>query len=395
MQPETQESLSARFAVQQEIQLTLIEKESTNLKDHLKYWEAVRKENVIAFYARKENILRLGLQPLPTTTITEYKAKEAIKIMLLIESLLKSEYGIETWTLSEVSAETLNNNPKNCFKKKPFIVTVWFDNDAQNSFPYTCWECIYYQDDNSKWHKTSGLVDHNGLYFIDYRGDYNYFQLFQPDAIKYGHTGQWTVKYKNQTVLASVTSSTRTPYSYSETRPGPSTGYCSEQESPRRRQTNKDTNTESPSSSTSPAVRLRRRRGSGEQDTTDSTRRGTKRKLGANSAPTPGEVGTRSHTVAKHGLTRLERLQREAWDPPIILLTGQQNNLKCWRNRCKRYSDLFLCSSSVWKWLGPTVTDHASKLLVAFANDEQRQLFLNTVTIPKGTTVALGSLNAL
>ncbi|AAA79467.1 regulatory protein E2 [Human papillomavirus type 48] len=396
MQPETQESLSTRFAAQQEIQLTLIEKESYDLKDHLAYWKAVRLENVIAYYARKEHITKLGLQPLPTLAVTEYKAKEAINIQLLIQSLLKSEFALERWTLAETSAETINSSPRNCFKKVPFIVNVWFDNDERNSFPYTCWDFIYYQDDQNKWHKTEGLVDHNGCYYVDLNGDFVYFTLFQPDAVKYGKTGLWTVRFKNKTISASVTSSSRNTNPSSESRVGLSTSSSSE--SPRRRPSiSENSNTESPTSSTS-RLRERRRREPRESGTTDTTprRRGTKRKLGSDSAPTPSEVGSRSTTLARHGYSRLGRLQEEARDPPLVLFTGQQNNLKCWRNRCTtKYASLFLCFSSVWKWLGPNSDGGAAKVLVAFKSDAQRQVFLNTVHIPKGTTITLGRLDSL
>ena len=379
--------------------MSLIEKESYDLKDHLTFWKAVRLENVIAYYARKEHITKLGLQPLPTTTVTEYKAKEAINIQLLIQSLLKSEFALERWTLAEVSAETINSSPKNCFKKAPFIVNVLFDNDERNSFPYTCWDFIYYQDDNNVWHKTAGLVDHNGCYYTEVNGDYVYFVLFQPDAVKYGKTGLWTVKFKNQTILASVTSSSRNSHSSYENRPGPSTSINS-QESPGRRsqKTQQGTDTDSPSSSTPGVRRRRRRRESGESGTTNETpeRRGTKRKLGSDTAPTPGEVGSRSKTLARHGYSRLERLQAEARDPLVALFTGQQNNLKCWRHRCTaKYPSLFLAFSSVWKWLGPNANSGAAKVLVAFSSNAQRELFLNTVHIPKGTSFTLGQLDSL
>lgn len=400
MQPETQESLSNRFAAQQEIQLNLIEKESYDLKDHLDYWKAVRAENVIAYYARKEHINRLGLQPLPTTAVTEYKAKEAINMQLLIQSLMKSSFAMERWTLAETSAETINSSPRNCFKKSPFIVTVWFDNDERNSFPYTCWDYIYYQDEQNMWHKTHGLVDHDGCYYKDNNGDSVYFILFHPDAVKYGNTGLWTVKFKNKTISASVTSSSRNTVPSSESRVGTSTSTSPESPGRRFQDTSQNSSTESPTSST-PGLRHRRRRRSGESGepgTTNETpkRRGVKRKLGSDTAPSPSEVGSRSETLARSGYSRLRRLQEEARDPPIALFTGHQNNLKCWRNRCTtKYSSLFIAFSSVWKWLGPNAHGGAAKLLVAFSSNSQRELFLNTVHIPKGTSVTLGNLNSL
>lgn len=387
--------MSARFAAQQEVQLSLIEKESTDLVDHIKYWNAVRLEYVIAFYARKEGINRLGLQPLPTTAVSEAKAKEAIKMQLLLESLKKSAYGKETWTLGEVSSEIVNTVPKNCFKKEGFIVTVVFDNDPKNIFPYTCWNYIYYQDENNVWHKVHGQVDYDGLFYKEHTGDSVYFVLFQPDAIKYGTTGTWTVKFKNQTISASVTSSTRHLFGPStETTDGePSTSNAaSGSQSPRRRKQQDSEDTASPTS-TSSGVRLRRRRGESPTTTT-----GTKRsRVGSDSVPTPAQVGSGSHTVARHNLSRLRRLQEEARDPPVALLTGHQNNLKCWRNRCNtKYGHLFVCCSSVFRWLGPHCEKQdLCKVLIAFKNTCQRKYFLDTVSLPKGTKVTLGSLDSL
>lgn len=371
--------------------MSLIEKESTDLSDHVKYWNSIRLENVLAYYARKEGFTRLGLQPLATTAVSEARAKEAIKMQLLLESLKKSEYGKETWTLGEVSSELVNTVPKNCFKKNGFIVTVLFDNNPKNIFPYTCWEYIYYQDDKSDWHKVRGQVDHDGLYFKEHTGDTVYFVVFQPDAIKYGSTGTWTVKYKNQTILASVTSSTRNLYkpSAEATDGKPSTSYASSgSQSPRGKQQAEDTNAPT---STSSGLRLRRRRG--ESPTTRSKRP----RLGSDTVPTPSQVGSRSHTVAKHNLSRLRRLQEEARDPPVAVLTGHQNSLKCWRNRCNtKYSHLYICCSSVFRWLGPHCDKHdLCKIMIAFKDTHQRKYFLDTVTLPKGTTATLGSLDSL
>nr|UXX42013.1 MAG: E8^E2 [Gammapapillomavirus sp.] len=169
----------------------------------------------------------------------------------------------------------------------------------------------------------------------------------------------------------------------------------SSQESPRggQRETPEDSSADAPSSSTA-SPRVRRRRGGGEQSTGHRSKR---TKLGSNAVPTPGQVGSRSVSVARHGLSRLGRLQEEAWDPPIALLTGHQNSLKCWRNRCHdKYSHLYVSFSTVWKWVTPEKQgDSASKVLIAFRDTSQRSAFLNTVTIPKGTAVTLGSLDSL
>lgn len=394
-QMETQETLSARFLAQQDIQLNLIEKDSKNLKDHIDYWESIRKEQVLAFYARKENMSRLGLQPLPPAKVSEQKAKDAIKIQLLLQSLYKSDFGSEPWTLSECSLEMLNAPPRNCFKKQPFTVTVQFDNDPKNVYPYICYEYIYYQDDRDKWHKVRGLVDHNGLYFKEVTGDSVYFKLFQPDATLYGKSGQWTVISKNKTIHSSVTSSSRSAFGPADEQPGPSTSYDkSQQERSGSGQPKALQDTEPPTSTST----IRLRRGRREREHHPYRHRKSQSKLGADSAPTPEEVGRGSHTVAAHGLSRLRRLQEEARDPPVLIITGQQNNLKCWRYRfSQKYADLYECCSSAWKWLGPKSEGYRgdAKLLIAFRNPEQRQSFLNTVGIPKNTTYSMGHLDSL
>ena len=375
--------------------MALIEKESTKLEDHILYWNAVRQEHVLAFYARKEGFTRLGLQPLATTAVSEYRAKEAIHIVLLLKSLLKSEYGTELWTLAEVSAEILNTPPKNCFKKGPFTVTVYFDNDNNNSFPYTCWNYIYYEDENNRWQKTEGQVDANGLFFKEKNGDSTYFTVFQPDAEKYGHTGHWTIKYKNQTISASMSSFSRSvPDSSPETpEPTPDTPSTSKVSGKRHRETEKDSHPESPTSSN---IELRRR--GGKQQRKSTTRvRGRATEYNIDSAPSPGEVGTGTRTVPSHGQSRLRRLQEEARDPPLIIVKGSANTLKCWRWRCKnKYGHLFVSCSTVFHWVGDETNKNASaRVLLAFSTICERQAFLNTVTLPKGTSYALGNLDSL
>nr|AYA94071.2 MAG: E2 protein [Human papillomavirus] len=389
---ETQQTLAARFAAQQDKQMTLIEQESTNINDHIEYWDSVRLEYLLAYYARKEGHTKLGLQPLPVLAVSEYRAKEAIQMKLLLTSLAKSIYGAELWTLSEASAELINTSPKHCFKKNPFTVTVYFDNDEKNAYPYVCWDFIYYQDEESKWHKVSGQVDSNGLYFTEITGDTVYFTLFSPDAERYGHTGKWTVNFKNETIFASVTSSTR---SASEPEARTPTNTDSQPKTPRKRkQTDSDSDSDSPTS-TSRGFRLRRRRREGKQSPRRTTnRRG--RELG--SAPSPDQVGSRSRTVPRTGLTGLRRLQEEAWDPFLIVFQGCPNILKCFRNRFTvRFPNLFVTASSVFHWIVENDADKiaSARMLIAFNNENQRNMFLNAITVPKGTRYWFGNIDKL
>lgn len=389
---ETRESLAERFAAEQETQLTLIEKDSKDIKDHIAYWTSVRKENVYAYYARQEGYSSLGLQPLPVLAVSEYKAKEAIKLKLLLTSLSESSFGKEPWTLAQCSAEAINTAPKNCFKKNAFTVTVYFDNNSENRMLYTCWDSIYYQDDNSMWHKVAGHVDSDGLYYKEHTGDSVYFTLFLPDAERYGQTENWTVQYKHETVFHSITSSsTRAiPGPSSETSRSP-THSTSSTKTPRKRkrETDEDTNRQSPTSTFSG---FRLRRGGGQQRERASRTAGGRRGS-LDSAPSPEEVGSGSRTVPRKGLTRVRRLQAEARDPPLISLKGPANTLKCFRYRCtQKFSDLFIVASTAFHWVGD---DNLATVLFAFENDSQRETFLKHVTIPKGTTYCFGSLDCL
>nr|AYA93980.2 MAG: E2 protein [Human papillomavirus] len=393
---ETQETLSERFAVLQEAILSIYEEGAKDLNSQIKYWDLIRKENVLLYYAKKEGFTRLGLQPTPTPAVSEYKAKQAIQIQLLLKSLSKSPYATEEWTLPDTSAELLNTEPRNCFKKLGYTVEVWFDHDRKKAFPYTNWKYIYYQDQNEKWHKVQGHVDDNGLYYNEVDGDTVYFILFGSDADKYGDTGEWTVKYENTSIVSTSSSSGRTKATTVSTidKQPTTSGYTATQsESPGRHQREITV-----SSSTTEGADLRsRRRGSGERASPVPKRRRTTEPTEPQrfSPPTPGEVGTRHRSAPRSGLSRLRRLEIEAWDPPIIIVTGSANTLKCWRNRNKTNSLLYKCSSTVWKWIGEGPCGQNSRMLIAFESVNQRNLFLRTVKLPKNTSYGLGSLDIL
>ena len=262
------ESLVARFDALQEEILTHIESGNTTLESQIKYWENVRKENAIMHYARKQGLTKLGLQPLPSLLASEYNAKQAIQIQLTLLSLLKSPYASEPWTLPEVSAELINTPPQNVLKKGGYDVTVWFDDDRNNTMVYTNWTALYYQDANEIWHKVKGEVDYNGLFFTDHTGERAYFTLFSTDAERYSQTGLWTVHFKTQVISSSVVSSTNpSSFDFEEQLPGPSTSNTktTKQTSPRGR--GSQSRELQPSSTTSPegkGLRVRRRRGQGE-----------------------------------------------------------------------------------------------------------------------------------
>lgn len=388
--------------------MTLYERAPNDIQSQIEHWRLTRLLNVTMYYARKEGYRSLGPQPLPTLQISEYNSKIAIKMMLMLQSLAKSSFGTESWTLAETSTEIVLTPPKNTFKKGGYQVEVMFDFDPDNIMTYTQWDAIYYQDLDDKWHKAAGEVDLNGLSYTDYTGEKRYFLLFYQDAEKYGTSGQWTVKFKTTTISSSVvTSSSKRPSGNTEK------DYTVEQysresspeEGPSRgRRISRDTEEVHSTTTASPpqtrGTRRRRRgggeRGEGESAPGESTPR-AKRQRGGSAIPTPEEVGTRHRSVPQHNLSRLGRLQEEARDPLLICLKGPQNNLKCWRHRCNnKFRHLFSEVSSIFKWIGfDENAKTSSRMLISFDSSYQRQTFLQSVHLPKGTLYSFGSLDSL
>lgn len=368
--------------------MELYEAGEKNLEAQIKHWRIIRKQYVYMYYARKEGFKNLGLQPLPTLLTSEYKAKEAIQQLILLESLQNSPFSNEEWTLSDTSAELTLTAPRNTFKKQPYTVDVWFDNMPTNSFPYTNWDRIYYQDEKDNWHVAQGRADINGLYFDDITGQRNYFTLFAPDVERFSSTGHWTVNFKNETI-SSVNSSQGPSSNIS-----PQGSVTSSGDAIPRAKTytsRRDKGKEGVPSSTTPSTpELRRRRRRREQGESPSRRRPKRLREIGGGVP-PSEVGRRSTTVPRRGLTRTERLTEEARDPPILIVKGGANNLKCWRYRHKTST---LCEkiSTVFRWAGDNT---GNRMLISFRSVEQRAVFLKVVSLPKGCTFALGHLDSL
>lgn len=374
--------------------MTLYELGPTDLPSQIKHYQLLRRESVLEYYARKEGYEVLGLHHLPVLKVSEHNAKQAIKMILHLESLAKSPYKNELWTLNDTSADRFMSPPRNCFKKDSFEVTVWFDHDPKNAFPYINWKWIYYQDNNDQWHKVQGMTDYNGLYFVEHDNTITYFLLFEKDVTRYGKTGEWTVNIGNEQILPpSVASSSRRSLSDSpEVGRGNSTSNTETEEENRRGFVHSQT--PSPSTTTQSPSRRRRRRGEGESTTSKRRRRAEGH--GGSDSVSPEEVGQSHSLVRRTGLTRTERLKEEARDPPIISISGPANKLKCWRYRCnskplKNYTYM----SSVFKWITSEVDLEGGRMLVAFANVSQRTAFINSLSLPKDMSYCLGNLEKL
>ena len=384
--------------------MSLYEEGPITIEGQIRLWETIRREQVLLYYGRKEGLRNFGLQPIPALAVSEYKAKEAILQVLLLKSLQKSEYGREEWRLTDTSAELTHTPPRNTFKKGPFIVNVYFDHNPDNAFPYTQWEWLYVQNENDEWYKTRGLVDINGLYFEDNHGDKSYFTLFATDAQTYGTSGGWTVKYKNETISTSAPVSSSQQRSFSDSFEGSSKGFVSSSgdavplpKTARRKET-EEGRPHSTTPTTFTVRRRRRRTQQRERGTTTVSLRSERRRTQESQLGVPaGEVGRGHHLVPRTGLKRLERLEAEAGDPPVILVKGSANSLKCWRNRSYKANVPCVKMSTVFRWAECTENNIGAnnRMLIAFKNRAQREVFLKTVRFPKGVSYCFGHLDSL
>lgn len=401
--------MAARLDVLQDHLLNVYETGARDLDTQITYWQHNRKIAAILYTARQQGYRFLGLQPVPPLQTSEHNGKSAIQMLIYLNSLKDSEYANEEWSLSDTNAElVLHTEPKDTFKKQAYIVEVWFDNDPENANIYTNWDRIYYQDSQENWRVASGKVSHEGLYYEDAEtGQQVLFQLFAPDAQRFGNTGLWTVKYKTATISSVVSSTSRWPgdpeetdgYSsttarHTETRQASGSGSVGRQQettaSPRRA----TTTISSRGSPRGRGVRLGSRQGERPDSTGPDTR--AKRRSRSRSPISPEEVGSRHQTVRGTAATRLGRLQADARDPPALLVKGQPNILKCWRNRNNKYSNrLFTRMSTVWRWLGDDKDQWHSRLLIAFDSVTQRERFLKTIKLPKGCVAVYASLDSL
>ena len=501
------ENLSERFNVLQDQLMNIYETAAQTLEAQIEHWQILRREAVLLYFARQKGVTRLGYQPVPALMVSEAKAKEAIGMVLQLQSLQKSEFGKEPWSLVDTSTETYKSAPENHFKKGPMPIEVIYDKDADNANAYTMWRYIYYVDDDDKWHKSASGVNHTGIYFM--HGSFrHYYVLFADDARRYSNTGHWEVKVNKDTVFTPVTSSTppespggqadsntssKTPTTDTASRLSPTaSGERSQQTSTkgrryerrpssrtrrqqaqaRQRRSRSKSRSRSRSQSRS-RIRSRSRsrsrsesqpskrrsrsrsrrktaatrgRGPGSPTTTTSDRaarspsttssatsqrsqrsrsragssrggrgRGGRRRHRLSESPTSKRsrresgsvrlhgvsadaVGTSVHTVSSRHTGRLGRLLEEALDPPVILVRGDANTLRSFRNRAKHmYTGLFSSFSTAWSWVAGDGTERLgrSRMLISFISNSQRKHFDDAVRYPKGVDRSFGSFDSL
>ena len=109
-------------------------------------------------------------------------------------------------------------------------------------------------------------------------------------------------------------------------------------------------------------------------------------------------MGTAVRSVGRSSGGRLTRLLAEAADPPVILLRGDANTLKCYRYRFrKRHAGGFRFVSTTWSWIGDASNDRIgrSRMLLAFYSESQREKFIHTMKLPTGVEWSLGQFDDL
>uniref|UniRef100_A0AAU7E3M8 Regulatory protein E2 n=1 Tax=Mops bat papillomavirus TaxID=3141892 RepID=A0AAU7E3M8_9PAPI len=413
------ENLQTRLNSVQDSVLDLIEKDSDDILDQIEYWQLIKEEFLILHAARQRGILRLGLRRVPTLQASETQAKQAIEMILLIQSLASSRYAQENWTRRDLSREMFDAEPQYCFMKGGTHVTVRWDGDKDNQTEYPAWEYIYCQNEAGAWEKLPGYVDYHGLF---YNQDHIriYYRSFDEEAQKYSHSRYWEVIYKNvfvSSVTPPIHTSTRTP-------------------SPEKKKPSKRSLETTPASAESgPPEKRRRGRGRGgggggrgrgnlrataqtpEQAATSSTphrsggdvadtcpatsrlRSGGRgsgvRGRGGLRGCLPGDVGSVRHTVAKGGRSRVQTLLAEAHDPPLLVIAGAANVLKCLRYRIiKKHHGHFRAISSNFWWAEGEGHGSGSRMLIAFEDPQQRKAFQNRASLPQSVRTFLGNFQS-
>ncbi|AHL46427.1 E2 protein [Rupicapra rupicapra papillomavirus 1] len=412
------EKLKARLDELQDEMLSFIEKDSADLQAQIDHWNALRKDYVTQYYARK-GLLTVGMHPILPMALCKEKAKKAIEMAMVLSSLQQSPFAKEPWTLSDTSQELWNTPPEQCFKKQGSTVRVIFDGEQQNEMQYVNWDRIYYETEDG-WHVATGLVEHKGLYY--WRDSCKKFYVdFATEAAKYGKHGVWEVVYQNVTFspVDSVSSTTSECVGQRDCdrqlrgteegeRQGESNGRQSQRHSPRsgrgrQRQRRRECG-ELPTCTTA----LQRSLPDGRQQPApeevqerplpdEPYRQGQGRQVEAQEEAQRGRFGPRPEGL---GVQRRQRRlpahlpSHPGSDIPLLFLHGPANSLKCHRYRVLRnYSDLCMNISKCWSWVRGDSSD--SRVTVAFQSTSQRQEFLQLVPFPPNITYTWGRISGL
>ncbi|ATQ38080.1 E2 [Alphapapillomavirus 3] len=377
------ESLADRLDACQEKLLDLYEKDSDKLEDQILHWQYVRLELAMLYKAREAGLTRVGHQVVPTLSVTKGKARQAIEVHLSLQGLQNSAYAQEPWTLQTTSLEMWNAHPGQCWKKKGRTITVKYDCEDLNAVEYVSWGWIYVQStEDEQWYKVCGQVSYNGLYYV-LEGQKHYYVTFAQDALKYGKTDKWEVLVGSTVIYEPCASVSSTQDTVPEVPLATTTGQLSD--------TNKSTATTTcvgAAQASSPVQtppckrqRVNRDRLQRQPDSTKTDLHGQHN--GADHWDNSNCDGTQPAGNISNGHSA-----------PVIHLKGEPNKLKCFRYRLQHsVPTLFHKASSTWHWACGGNTAKCAFVTLWYVDNEQRQQFLNRVTIPKGIQATVGYMS--
>nr|ALJ32668.1 early protein E2 [human papillomavirus 30]ALJ32675.1 early protein E2 [human papillomavirus 30] len=375
------ETLCQRLDACQEKILDCFENDSKKIEDHIVYWKAVRHENVVLYKARQNNITKLRHQVVPCLQVCKAKACVAIEIQMALESLYKTEYKVEEWTLKDVCENMWHTAPKQCFKKSGKRIEVWFDGKKDNRTEYVVWQWVYYCGDNG-WTKVPSVVDYKGIYYV-HDGNKVYYTDFNDEAVKYGYKGTWEVHMGNESIYCpdSVSSTLRSNVSPVET--------VFEYNTYNTYQT-PTTSTPVGANEAASSARPGKRPRTTEPDSTDTTRQSAARESHANRVNTNNTNNRQCLGGATCYNTEVDGGYKTT---PVVHLKGEPNRLKCLRYRCQKHKHLFVNISSTYHWTN-THTEY-SYITVVYKDETQRANFLNVVKIPPSIQIVMGHMTGV
>lgn len=350
--------------------MDLWDKDSQALGDHVEHWSLLRREATLLTAARVSGVSRAGYTVVPALAACEAKAKNAIKMHLLLKSLQETQFSREPWTLAQTSAEMWSAVPIDTFKKDGYNVEVIFGHEEDNKMQYTVWGSVYVPGvDGAGWQKVSSVVNSVGVHYTAWGNTVTYVDFSQESDL-YGGQGAWEVRRDGNVI-------------YSHDPVTSSTDSCCQPilES-------SDNNT---SDTTTDSVDLGPR-------TQKEKSRGGRIRWPLTSTPTTLPVAyrqpdTNSDSDCDNRRTWGQRGDCLCGGSPVIVLKGEPNQLKCMRYRLTRnHRHSFVDISSTWCWSSAprTAGGTRGRVTVIFESEQQRDQFRSRVPVPRGVKCVLG-----
>ncbi|ABC95027.1 E2 [Rousettus aegyptiacus papillomavirus 1] len=385
------ETLRDRLDVLQDQILGHYERQSTCLQDHVQYWGLVRRESSLLFYARGKGVKTLGYLPVPVQQVSQDRARQAIQLHLATQSLAKSKYKDEPWTLQDVSRENYMSEPKHTFKKGGTQVEVIYDGDEDNVMLYTSWEHIYIQDDDGSWYKRKGEVCVEGLYYT-WLGQKTFYVNFEEELGKYSTRNVYVVRTADGELMSFNPVTSSTPQEEGQQPGGGAPGHPGPPPRKRRRLFGEKP-AEGPGGRRVPVPRPGGpppgRRGG------ETPSRGTERPAEGSGGCIPPALPGAAGKTEERGGAGFRPQPPTAVVAPVIIIAGPPNALKCQRYRLQnQHYRHFAQVTTTYHWLdaGHTQRRSAAQIVLRFVDTAQRETFLNTGALSDRVHYVLGTM---